>query len=116
MGRLRVVRSEEVPEGTLSEVRVGGRHILVGRLRTGEAFAAQADCPHEAAPLADGEIRGEAVDCPRHHYLFDARTGENLYPVPIYPRWKREEVGDLTMTVYRSGEEGGWIWVELEDP
>lgn len=88
-------------------------HVLLGRLRSGEAFAVAPECPHEAVPLEGGTIRGEAVDCPRHHYLFDARSGENLYPVPIYPAWKRAEVGDLKLDVFPCEERGGWILVEL---
>jgi nitrite reductase/ring-hydroxylating ferredoxin subunit len=109
----RVLASAELRAGELREVRVGECRVLLGRLRSGEAFAAAPECPHEAAPLVGGTIRGEAVDCPRHHCLFDARTGENLYPVPIYPAWKRAEVGDLTLRVFRCEERGAWIWVEL---
>lgn len=111
-GSVRAVASQDLPLGTLREVNVGGHRVLVGRLRSGEVFAAAPDCPHEAARLADGQIRGEAVDCPKHHYLFDARTGENLYPLPIYPRWKREEVGDLTLRIVPCREVDGWIWVQ----
>lgn len=112
---LRALQSDELPPGALREIRVKGRRVLLGRLRSGSVFASGPDCPHEAAPLADGEIRGEAIDCPKHHYLFDTRTGENLYPVPIYPQWKREQVGDLTLKVYSCREREGWIWLELRE-
>ena len=68
-------------------------------------------CPHEAARLADGAIRGDAPDCPLHHYLFDLRTGRNLYPWRVYPRWKREEVGCLDLRTFPCREESGWILV-----
>lgn len=92
-------------------MRVEGRRIMLARLRSGEVVATAAACPHEQASLAEGMIRGEAVDCPRHHYLFDLCTGRNLYPMPIYPQWKREQVGDLTLRIYSCREEGGWILV-----
>lgn len=53
------------------------------------------------------------MDCPRHHYLFELRTGRNLYPYPIYPRWKQEAVGDLSLETFPCFEEGGWIRVDL---
>ncbi|MGH2769177.1 MAG: Rieske (2Fe-2S) protein, partial [Actinomycetota bacterium] len=87
----RTLRSDELAPGTLREVRVEGRRVMLARLRSGEVVATGAACPHEAAPLAEGTMRGEVVDCPLHHYLFDLRTGRNLYPYPIYPRWKQEE-------------------------
>lgn len=108
------MRSEELPPATLREVRVGNRRVLLARLRSGEVMAADPACPHEQAPLSEGTIRGSAVDCPRHHYLFDLRTGRNLYPYPIYPEWKRREVGDLTLRIFPCREEGGWIRVSLE--
>ena len=87
------------------------RRVLLARLRSGEVVAASPVCPHEGAPLAEGAIRGEAVDCPLHHYLFDLRTGRNLYPYPVYPRWKQEEVGSLDLRTFACREEDGWILV-----
>ncbi len=108
-----VLRSEELPRGALREVRIDGCRVLLARLRSGEVAAAEALCPHERTPLAEGAIRGEAVDCPTHHYLFDLRSGRNLYPYPIYPEWKQREVGDLSLAIYPCREEEGWIWVSL---
>lgn len=108
----RVLASAALRAGDLREVRVDDRRVLIGRLHSGEAFAVTPECPHEAAPLVKGTIRGEAVDCPRHHYLFDVRSGENRYPLPIYPAWKRAEVGDLKLGVFRCEERDGWILVE----
>lgn len=96
----RVLASANLAPGELKEILVGERCVLVGRLRSGEVFASEAACPHEAAPLATGTIRGEAIDCPRHHYLFAVRSGENLYPLPIYPAWKRAEVGDMRLGIF----------------
>lgn len=112
-GETPVLRSKELPPGGLREVRIGSRRVLLARLRSGEVVAAEALCPHEGTPLAEGTIRGEAVDCPTHHYLFDLRTGQNLYPYPIYPEWKRKEVGDLSLAIYPCRENGGWIRVSL---
>jgi nitrite reductase/ring-hydroxylating ferredoxin subunit len=95
----------------MREVVVEGRRVLLARLRSGEVHAASAVCPHEGAPLADGSIRQGSVDCPRHHYLFDLKTGANLYPAPIYPEWKRRQVGNLDLGIFPAYEAEGWIWV-----
>jgi 3-phenylpropionate/trans-cinnamate dioxygenase ferredoxin subunit len=95
----------------MREVVVEGVRVLVARLRSGEVCAASPSCPHEGAPLAQGTVRQAAVDCPRHHYLFDLKTGENLYPVPIYPEWKKQQVGDLDLRTFPAYESDGWIWV-----
>lgn len=108
-----ILRCGELQPGELREAQVGSQAVLVVRLRSGQVVAAAASCPHEGAPLAGGTIRGESVDCPRHHYLFDLRTGHNLYPYPIYPEWKKKEVGDLTLRIYPCWEEGDWIHIAL---
>ena|SRR5438093_8979742 len=110
----RALPSQELAPGTLREIRIEGRRVMVGRLRSGEAVATVAACPHEQAPLAEGRIYNDAVDCPRHHYLFDLRTGRNLYPTPQYPEWKRQEVGDLTLRTHLCREEDGWILISLD--
>ncbi|MGH2707302.1 MAG: Rieske (2Fe-2S) protein, partial [Actinomycetota bacterium] len=48
----RTLRSDELAPGTLREVRVEGRRVMLARLRSGEVVATGAACPHEAAPLA----------------------------------------------------------------
>jgi nitrite reductase/ring-hydroxylating ferredoxin subunit len=105
--------SDELAPGTLREVRIEGRRVTLGRLRSGEPVATAAACPHEQAPLADGRIWSDAVDCPLHHYLFDLRTGRNLYPIPQYPEWKRREAGDLTLHIHACRDADGWILVSL---
>ena len=103
--------SDDLAPGTLREVVVDRRRVLLARLRSGEVCAMAPSCPHEAARLADGTLRGDTLDCPRHHYLFDPRTGRNLYPRPVYPRWKQEEVGCLALATFPCREESGWILV-----
>ncbi len=46
-------------------------------------------CSHAEASLAEGEVSGDAVECPRHGASFDLRTGAALSfpatrPVPAY--------------------------------
>ena len=50
-----------------------------------------------------------AVDCPRHHYLYDLRTGENRYPREVFPADLAASLKPLPM--YSVKEEGGWIFV-----
>src|SRR5436190_614095 len=61
-----------------SDVRPGGmaRHeimdepVLIGRTRAGRLFAIRDVCPHRAAPLSAGKIRGDEVECPYHGWRF----------------------------------------------
>ncbi len=66
----------------------------------------------QRVPLVQGTIRGGSIDCARHHYTFDVRTGENTFPLPIYPGWNRAQVGDLRVPIFPVIERDGWIAVE----
>ena len=111
---LNVLASGDLAPGQLREVSAGTHRIVVGRLYDGTVVAFAPLCPHEAAPLVQGTIRASSIDCPRHHYMFDVRTGENTFPLPIYPAWKRAQIGDLTLPIFPVIERDGWIAVEPE--
>jgi nitrite reductase/ring-hydroxylating ferredoxin subunit len=67
-GRLGFVgRTEDSPVGPV------GVYHLNGRL-----YAISDACPHDGAPLSEGELDGEVVTCPRHGSQFCVRDGERL--------------------------------------
>lgn len=82
---------EAIPFGEGREFSVSGRQLAVFRLRSGEVYATQAECPHNGAPLCDGLTGGTTVICPFHAWKFDLRTGEPImgncalttYPVEV---------------------------------
>jgi 3-phenylpropionate/trans-cinnamate dioxygenase ferredoxin subunit len=67
------------------EVGVGGKKLLdvagraVALFNVDGAFYAIDDvCTHDGGPLAEGELLGCEVMCPRHGARFDVRTGKAL--------------------------------------
>ncbi|MGC2240026.1 MAG: non-heme iron oxygenase ferredoxin subunit [Acidimicrobiia bacterium] len=70
-------------------VTVGEESIAVFRI--GEDVYAIGDrCSHAEASLAEGDVFGTDVECPRHGSEFDLTTGEPMSlpatrPVPTYP-------------------------------
>ena len=44
--------------------------------------------------------------------MYNLRTRENTFPLPIYPAWKRTQVGDLSLPLFRVIERDGWIAVD----
>jgi 3-phenylpropionate/trans-cinnamate dioxygenase ferredoxin subunit len=62
--------------GSLQYTEVDGVGVCVGRTASGDLFAIEDECPHEAASLSDGELIGDEVECPLHASRFDVRTGE----------------------------------------
>jgi nitrite reductase (NADH) small subunit len=67
---------DRIPLGEARVYRVAGKDIAVFRCRSGNVFAATAECPHRGGPLADGLVGGDSVICPMHGFAFDLRTGE----------------------------------------
>jgi len=49
----------------------------------GSLYAIEDVCTHDGGPLADGEVSGCEIECPRHGARFDLRTGKVTAP-PAY--------------------------------
>ena len=69
----------------VSEISPGGRKLLdidgraVALFNVGGTFYAIDDvCTHDGGPLAEGELKGCEIECPRHGARFDVRTGAAL--------------------------------------
>ena len=95
-------------------MRVGECHVLVARLRSGEVVAFGPSCPHQFTELDDATIWDGNLRCPRHSYLFDTRTGENIHPrreAKVENLWK---LRPGYLPCYEVREEDGWIWVSDE--
>jgi toluene monooxygenase system ferredoxin subunit len=74
--RVRVCTVDQVADGALRAFAVPGVTwpVIVTRL-DGELIAVPGVCPHEDVELAGGVLRGGALICPGHSYVFDLRTG-----------------------------------------
>ncbi len=105
----KVLPAAELERRTLRKVRVAGSAVLLARLEDGALVAATAVCPHEGADLSQGRVYMGAIDCPRHHYLYDLRTGVNRYPRDVFPADLTDTLAPLPL--YPVREKSGWIWV-----
>ena len=70
----------EVPPDRPLAVRVSDTLTLAVCARDGGYYAFDNKCPHKGAPLADGELSGELVICPLHHFKFSVKTGRCMMP------------------------------------
>ncbi len=79
---------DDFPVGRGMRVELGEHRVAVFRI--GDDFYAIGDrCSHAEASLAEGELWGTDVECPRHGSEFDLLTGEPqslpaTSPVPTY--------------------------------
>ena len=75
MGRfVEIGTSGDLAEGTMKEVMVQGRKILLAKIG-GSYYAADNRCSHMGASLSEGKLEGFVVTCPRHGSQFDLRDG-----------------------------------------
>lgn len=85
-----VAEVSELPEnGDRVLVEIDGAPVAV--FNVGGQFFCIADvCSHDDGPVAEGELDGFAIECPRHGARFDIRTGKVLSmpavtDIPVYP-------------------------------
>jgi 3-phenylpropionate/trans-cinnamate dioxygenase ferredoxin component len=84
VGYVTVAKQAEIPAGQMRSVEVGQCLILIIN-ESGQFYALQGLCAHQGLPLAGGTVWRGVLDCPWHHFQYDIRTGENLYPQRVYP-------------------------------
>jgi 3-phenylpropionate/trans-cinnamate dioxygenase ferredoxin subunit len=71
-----VAKLDEIPDGGMKQVTVGG--ALIGLYRAGNDVYAMGDvCTHEEAYLTDGDFEPDEleVECPLHGSRFNVETG-----------------------------------------
>lgn len=109
--RHRVAHANEVAEpGDRVIVDVEGQEVAVFNV-DGDLHALPNFCPHQAAPLCEGDLtgrmvvgedgwsweyvqRGEVVTCPWHGWKFDVTTGENVKDTDVaVPHYEVERDG-----------------------
>jgi len=98
--------SHELAAGTLRKVRFAGRDLVVFRTESGIAAALDNYCPHLGAPLSRGQVVGESIRCPFHHWQFGA-NGECTH-IPYAKRIPERAVAETIPVVEKNGLVMGW--------
>ena len=83
-----VAMTAEVPDGARIVVELEGHYIALFNVDH-RYYAIEDLCTHDDGPLAEGELYGTVIECPRHGATFDITTGAVLSfpavkPVPRY--------------------------------
>jgi nitrite reductase/ring-hydroxylating ferredoxin subunit len=71
---LEVAKKSQIPESGAIGVEVAGKALALVNL-AGTIYALDDSCPHEGAPLSDGQVEGEEIVCPWHSSHFDIKSG-----------------------------------------
>ena len=80
-----VAGTEDVWEGDVFDVEVGGHLVMIAHLLGGDLRAYQGLCPHQEIPMAAGTFDPDTsqLTCAGHAWVFDLRTGEGVNPAGI---------------------------------
>lgn len=83
-----VARTGDLPPGARTVVDIKDHYIAIFNVG-GTYWAIEDVCTHDGGPLAEGELDGTVIECPRHGARFDITTGAVLSmpavtPVPWY--------------------------------
>lgn len=77
----------DVKEGAITAVVIDDTPVAL-TLLNGRVCAFGDICTHDDGPLAEGEIDGQCIVCPRHGARFDLTSGKPTFPavtrIPIY--------------------------------
>lgn len=91
-----VIELDKIQAGQMRVSRIGIRQVVVAESQ-GRYYVFRNACPHAGAPLSGGIYREGMIECPRHRWNFDVRSGKCL-DHPIY-----------SLRQYETKVEAGWI-------
>ena len=72
-----VALATELLPGGKKLLDIDGRAVALFNV-AGKLYAIDDVCTHDGGPLAEGELEGCEIACPRHGARFDVRTGAAL--------------------------------------
>jgi 3-phenylpropionate/trans-cinnamate dioxygenase ferredoxin subunit len=83
-----VARIDEVKPGERIVADVKEHYVALFNV-DGQYYAVEDLCTHDDGPLAEGELSGTIIECPRHGAQFDITTGKAvrmpaIAPIPRY--------------------------------
>jgi 3-phenylpropionate/trans-cinnamate dioxygenase ferredoxin subunit len=79
-----VAKAAEVPPGERVILDVEGYYIAIFNV-DGSYYAIEDVCSHDGGPVAEGELYGFEIECPRHGARFDIRNGDVLRMPAVVP-------------------------------
>ncbi|MGQ0743513.1 MAG: Rieske 2Fe-2S domain-containing protein [Acidimicrobiales bacterium] len=115
-GMVKVMASGDLPRGEagdteLRPARVGDNDILLARRGDGRVVAFAAQCPHQMTELSGATFWDGRVRCPRHNYIYDPLSGDNVLPKGDCRPENLWKLAPGYLPVYRVTEADGWVWV-----
>lgn len=84
-----------------------GKELVLYRTQSQQVVALDGHCPHMGAALAQGNVQGDRLRCPLHHWMFD-QTGQCV-EIPICNH--HDVMADAKVRSWPTVEHYGMIWI-----
>ena len=84
--------------------------VVIYRREDGTAVALEDTCPHRRAPLSEGTLQGDNIQCPYHGIVFDC-AGK-----AVWVQGADRIHSSMKVRVYPLAERYGWLWIWMGDP
>ncbi|MFT5276195.1 MAG: phenylpropionate dioxygenase-like ring-hydroxylating dioxygenase large terminal subunit [Saprospiraceae bacterium] len=98
--------------GDYAALNVAGVPIIVTRTEENEINVFSNSCSHRGTQLVEGEGNCKAIRCPFHSWAFDLKG--NLLGAPNMQDAPDFDPADFGLTLVRSGERDGFLFVNIE--
>src|SRR5919204_5797029 len=108
------LHSRQVRGRHLATAMLLGTPLVLGRKKTGEAFALRDCCPHRGMPLSFGQFDGNDVQCSYHGWRFEAQTGR-CREIPSLTSDSKLKIDRIYATSFPCQERDGYVWVFMPD-
>src|SRR5450631_679948 len=111
----RALPSSHVSRGQVYKAMLLEIPLVIGRDKSGRAFALRDACPHRGMPLSCGRFDGEQVECGYHGWRFDAQSGQ-CQLIPSLTADHSLKVDRIYAGNFACEERDDFIWVFIPDP
>ncbi len=81
---VKAVQAGDIKPGERKIVEVAGQFVAIFNV-DGQYYAIEDICSHDGGPVAEGDLDGYEIACPRHGAHFDIRDGRVLSFPAITP-------------------------------
>lgn len=111
--KIELINKNELHNGEMKEVTIGGRHFLVARVAD-RHYVTDGRCTHMGGVLVQGKLEGTIITCQLHGSRFDLSDGK----VVLWTNWTGLllKIGEALksprpLNVYNAMTEGDKIYV-----
>ena len=111
----RALPSDQVRRNELHKAMLLETPLVIGRDKSGRAFALQDACPHRGMPLSCGWFDGSQVECSYHGWKFDAQSGQ-CQLIPSLTADQKLKVDRIYAGSFACEEQDGFIWAFIPEP